>query len=82
LAAVQRRFVEDLRELASDHGSESIAVITHAEPIRCAIAAFTAASLDEVCGIEISTAHVTPVGLNNTCRTVLAINVPADDVWA
>jgi broad specificity phosphatase PhoE len=82
LAAVQRRFVEDLRELASDHGSESIAVITHAEPIRCAIAAFTAASLDEVCGIEICTAHVTPVGLNNTCRTVLAINVPADDVWA
>jgi probable phosphoglycerate mutase len=78
LADVQRRIVEELLCLSRTHAGEMIAVVTHAEPIRCAIAAFEGRTLDDVLGIEISTAHISTVGVGAKFRRVLSINMAPD----
>jgi probable phosphoglycerate mutase len=78
LAAVQRRIVDELVALSRTHAGEIIAIVTHAEPIRCAVAAFDGRTLDEVMAIEIAPAHVSTVGLSAKCRRVLSVNMRAD----
>ena len=81
LADVQRRVVQELMTLARSHQGETIAIITHAEPIRCALAAFTGQTLDEVLGVEISPARVSAVGITHSgVREVLDVNIPALEV--
>ena len=75
LCDVQRRVVDELLSLARTHQSEMVAVVTHAEPIRCAIAAFECTSLDDVVAVEISPAHVSTVGIGAKFRRVLSINL-------
>jgi broad specificity phosphatase PhoE len=80
LTDVQHRIVNELIELSHTHPGELVAIVTHAEPIRCAIAAFEYASLDEVLALEISPAHVSTVGIEAKLRRVLAVNLRADAV--
>jgi broad specificity phosphatase PhoE len=84
LAAVQRRIVDELIGLSRVHAGarERIAVVTHAEPIRCALAAVEGKSLDEVLDVEISTAHVSIVSIGPGVRQVISVNVTPDDAAA
>jgi probable phosphoglycerate mutase len=75
LSDVQRRIVEELKSIDHAHRGELVAIVTHAEPIRCAIAAFTGQSLDEVLGVEISPGHVSAVGMGSKFCSVLAVNL-------
>jgi broad specificity phosphatase PhoE len=75
LIEVQRRMVEELMNLSRLHAGETVAIVTHAELIRCAIAAFDCRSLDEVVAIEISPAHVSTIGIGPQVRRVLSINM-------
>jgi broad specificity phosphatase PhoE len=76
VAAVQRRIIDELIGLSRVHTGEAdcVAIVTHAEPIRCAIASLDDKSLDEVMTLEISTAHVSAVCIGPTVRRVLSVN--------
>jgi probable phosphoglycerate mutase len=78
LRAVQRRVVDELVELSRTHAGEIVAIVTHAEPIRCTIAAFDCRSLDDVVAIEVTPAYVSTVGIAAGTRRILAINMRAD----
>ena len=78
LADVQRRVVEELMTLAKSHQGETIAIVTHAELIRCVLAAFSGQTLDDTMNVEISPTHVSAVGItpSGVCQ-VLSVNRPA-----
>lgn len=78
LVAVQQRVVAELSRLARAHGGEIVALVTHAEPIRCAVAALNGYTLDEVKAVDIDAAHVCTVGIDSSVRQVLALNVRPD----
>jgi broad specificity phosphatase PhoE len=78
LVDVQRRIVDELIGLSRTHPGEMVAIVTHAEPISCAIAAFDCRTLDEVLAVEISPAHVSTVGIGPKLRRVLSINMRAE----
>jgi probable phosphoglycerate mutase len=74
LAAVQHRVLEELLTLARSHQSETIAIVTHAEPIRCALAALAGTSLDEAMAMNIEPGRVSVIGITPDVRRVLAVN--------
>ena len=76
IGAVQRRVVDELIGLSRVHtgAAERVAIVTHAEPIRCVLAAFQAMSLEEVMALEISTAHLSAVAIGPGMRRVLSVN--------
>ncbi len=74
LAAVQARIVEELMTLARSHLGETIAVVTHAEPIRCALAAFSGKTLDEAMALNIEPGRVSAIGITPNVRRVLGVN--------
>ena len=78
LVNVQRRIVGELMALSMLHPGEVVAIVTHAELIRSAIAAFDGRSLDDVAGVEISPAHVSAVGIDARLRRVLSVNLRPD----
>lgn len=78
LAAVQGRIVNELIELSRTHPGEVVAIATHAELIRCAIAAFDGQSLDDVMALEITPGRVSTVGIGSRVRRVLSINMRAE----
>lgn len=80
LGDVQQRVVDELLKLATAHQDETVAIVTHADPIRCALAAFTGVSIDDMREVEISPAHVCAIGIAAGVRTVLGVNVPANEV--
>jgi probable phosphoglycerate mutase len=81
LADVQRRVVDELMTLAKSHQGETIAIVTHAEPIRCALAALTGQTLDDVLSIEIFPARVSAVGITHSgVLQVLGVNLPPSEV--
>jgi broad specificity phosphatase PhoE len=82
LAAVQRRVVEELQCLARRHPGEVVAIVTHAEPIRCAIAAFECTTLDEVLSVDILPCYISTVGISDKCRRVLAVNQQPESLAA
>ena len=75
LTRVQGRIVDELIHLSHTHAGEIVAIVSHAEPIRCAIAAFGCRSLDDVVSVEISPTHVSAVGVSPQLRRVLSINL-------
>ena len=81
LADVQRRVVSELMALAKSHPDETIAIVTHADPIRCALAAFGDTALEDMREMEISPSHVSAIGITASgVRRVLGVNVPAVDM--
>jgi probable phosphoglycerate mutase len=77
LQQVQRRVVDELLALSRLHAGEVVAIVTHAEPIRCALAAFSGSSLDDVKAVEIAPGYVSAIGIQPNVRRVLAINMDA-----
>jgi broad specificity phosphatase PhoE len=81
LADVQRRVVAELMTLAKSHQGETVAIVTHDEPIRCALAAFSGRTLDDIMNVEISPTHVSAIGItpSGICE-VLGVNLTALEV--
>jgi probable phosphoglycerate mutase len=69
----QVRFVNGMIELARPNG-HVVAIVSHSDPIKSAIAYFLGASLDWVHQIEIAPASVSTVELTNDHASVIGIN--------
>lgn len=80
LLDVQRRIMGELGELATRHQGELVVLVTHAELIRCALAALLGQSLDEAMAIEISPAHVSTIHLPHSEGRVIGINERVDQI--
>jgi probable phosphoglycerate mutase len=76
LADVQARVVMLLEALRDQHGGETIALVSHAEVIRCAVLHYLTVSLDLFQRIEISPASITVLELHENGPRFLTINHP------
>jgi len=74
LADVQARIVMLLERLRDEHGSEAIALVSHAEVIRSAVLHYLTASLDLFQRIEISPASITAIEMQWDSPRFLCIN--------
>jgi broad specificity phosphatase PhoE len=74
LDAVRRRIEQELLFFSRRHSGQTIVVVTHAEPIRCAIAAFRKVTLDEVLGVEILPGRISTVQIDAARAAVVAVN--------
>jgi broad specificity phosphatase PhoE len=80
LAEVQQRIVRELLILSASHPGETIAIVTHDGPIRCALAAFSGKRLAALQSLEIQPAHVSAVGMQSHRRRVLGVNMKPEQV--
>lgn len=80
LRGSQQRMVEQLEELAADHDDHDLVVaVSHADPIKAAVAHFLGMPLDAFQRIAISPASVTVVVLpDGRAPTVVAVNQAHD----
>jgi broad specificity phosphatase PhoE len=74
VAQVQTRIVAELARLAALHPADTIAIVSHAEVIRCAVLHYLGMSLDAFQRVEISPASVTALRLEGGSATFLSIN--------
>jgi broad specificity phosphatase PhoE len=80
LAEVQNRIVQELLILSASHQGETIAIVTHEAPIRCALAAFGGKRHATLQSLEIHPAHVSTVGMQSHKRRVLGVNMKPEQV--
>lgn len=71
---VQNRIVKEIETLALQHGDAHIAVVSHADVIRAAVAYFSAIPIDLVDRFEISPCSVSVLALNEHGATVVTVN--------
>jgi probable phosphoglycerate mutase len=71
---VQNRIVKELEALALQHGDAHVAIVSHADVIRAAVAYFSAIPIDLVERFEISPCSVSAVALNDDNATLLTLN--------
>jgi broad specificity phosphatase PhoE len=74
LVAVQQRFSRELERLALGHPEETIALVSHGEPIKTALAHVLALSLDHLDRFDIAPASVSVVVLHGAWAQVRLIN--------
>jgi broad specificity phosphatase PhoE len=72
--AVQNRIVKELERLALQHQDARVAIVSHADVIRAAVAYFAATPIDLVERFEISPCSVSVIALNSESATLLSIN--------
>jgi probable phosphoglycerate mutase len=78
-AEAQRRMVACIARLAARHRGQAIALVSHAEPIRCALLHYQRLSLDQWDRIEVAPASVSQVLVSAEAARVVTINgVEAD----
>ena len=75
---VQNRIVKELEELALHHGKAQVAIVSHADVIRAAVAYFAATPIDMIDRFEISPCSVSVVAVDPDHATLLTVNSPAD----
>ena len=71
---VQNRVVKELDVLSREHANARVAVVSHADVIRAAVAYFAATPIDLIERIVISPCSVSVVALNQESATLLTIN--------
>ena len=71
---VQNRIVKEIGELAVQYGAAQVAIVSHADVIRAAVAYFTATPIDMIERFEISPCSVSVVAVSDDNATVLTIN--------
>jgi broad specificity phosphatase PhoE len=71
---VQNRIVKELEALALQHGKAHVAVISHADVIRAAVAYFSSIPIDLVDRFEISPCSVSVLALDEEGATLLSVN--------
>jgi probable phosphomutase (TIGR03848 family) len=74
LAEVQRRSVEALEGIAARHGSKTVAVVTHADVIRLALAHYAGVHLDLFQRMVVSPASVSVVALGDGLPRIVRMN--------
>jgi probable phosphoglycerate mutase len=77
---MQQRIVGDLQELVARHPGERIVCVSHADPIKAAVAHFAGTHLDLFQRTVISPCSVTPLLLGAGSPVVLAVNSCGDDL--
>jgi broad specificity phosphatase PhoE len=71
---VQNRVVRELDTLSRQHANACVALVSHADIIRAAVAYFTATPIDMIERIEISPCSVSVLALDEESATLLTIN--------
>ena len=71
---VQNRVVKELDLLSHQHANARVALVSHADVIRAAVAYFTATPIDMIERIEISPCSVSVLALDEESATLLTIN--------
>ncbi len=74
IAAMQARIVAAVEAIAARHPGELVVVVSHADPIKAAIAQFTGMHLDQFQRLLISPASVSVLELTDTGATLLCSN--------
>ncbi len=80
LLDVQARFVTALERLRADHPGEVLALFSHADPIRIALAYYLGMPLDHVLRLDIAPASVSVLTLSDWGPRVLRVNDTGDIV--
>jgi broad specificity phosphatase PhoE len=75
---VQNRIVREIEELAAQHGKGQVAIVSHADVIRAAVAYFAATPIDMIERFEISPCSVSVLAVNDDNATLLTINNTSD----
>lgn len=78
LIEAQTRMVKQLDGLRQRHPAELIAVVSHADPLRAALAHFLAVPLDLMLRFEISPASVSVVESGEWAPRILCVNETGD----
>jgi len=71
---VQNRIAREIEVLARRHGNARIAIVSHADVIRAAVAYFAATPIDMLDRFEIAPGSVSAVAMNEDNVTLLTIN--------
>ena len=71
---VQNRMVKEIEMLAEQHGKARIAIVSHADVIRAAVAYFAATPIDMIDRFEILPCSVSVVAVNEDRATLLTVN--------
>ena len=75
---VQNRIVKEIESLAVQHGGARVAIVSHADVIRAAVAYFAATPIDLIERFVISPCSVSVVTVNEESATLLTINNTTD----
>jgi broad specificity phosphatase PhoE len=71
---VQFRMVRAIADLAGRHPAATIALVSHADPLRCALLHYQAMSLDRYHELQLAPASITAIRLTATGARILSIN--------
>jgi probable phosphomutase (TIGR03848 family) len=74
----QTRMVSAIEEVRVDHNGETIAIVSHCDPLRSLIASYLGASLDSMFRFEISPASVSVAQIWDDGARVLCVNHTGD----
>jgi broad specificity phosphatase PhoE len=75
---VQNRIVKELETLALQHGESQVAIISHADVIRAAVAYFSAIPIDLVERFEIAPCSVSVLALDKEGASLITVNNTID----
>ena len=80
---VQNRIVNEIEELAVQHGKARVGIVSHADVIRAAVAYFAATPIDMVQRFEISPCSVTvvEVGKESVCLLTVNNKLDLEQLW-
>ncbi len=79
-AEMQTRIWDELERLVKEHPGGTVVAVSHADPIKAAVAMATGVHLDLFQRIVISPCSVTPLLFTATGPVVLAVNSTGDDL--
>ncbi|MCK1598480.1 histidine phosphatase family protein [Bradyrhizobium sp. 164] len=74
MRALQRRVVDHLEHLRSDPGSDSVVVVSHAEPIRAALLHYQGIELDDFLSVEIEPGSLSTLTADHNKIKITGIN--------
>lgn len=74
MRALQRRVVEHLEQLRSNGAGDTIAIVSHAEPIRAALLHYSGIDLDQFLSIEVDPASVSTLFVDKSAIRIANIN--------
>lgn len=79
-AEMQVRITSTVRELAAEHRGETIVCVSHADPIKAAVADAVGSHLDAFQRLVVSPCSITAVLYGADTTTVLTVNSTGDDL--
>jgi broad specificity phosphatase PhoE len=74
MRALQRRMVDHLEQLRGDPDSDTVVVVSHAEPIRAALLHYRGTELDDFLSVEIEPASISTLTVDRDKLNITGIN--------